>query len=1028
MTSFERLRASVLQGTQETTLALASINFDFSLIKYEAPVEFQGLGASLSKKRKHEAEDGSLHIVARKLGALFDGEVPEVPHLVQAYGKRATEIAEMPAVNPKGTKSDGAFADSVGADGTTIWAAATSGGSVVTVHLLACMLARIWSRSEAVSIWDELVFRRKNHLTKDIHTSASFHTTAIAASRIHLTRDQLADWDAGARAWLRTADEAKRVQQTQLRLVLDNISLSVSRESDVYKSVIRTWTRALSAFEKVILGQPQRIQDGGVLLALSSWHIYPDLFVFGEASREIAQNDSLVSRGGIISLGLQSGEEQSDGIWWSLPLTYMRFYGEPVVSTGHSGMGQAQVTFDQFLCVALGSIFHSWDVSTCDIEKCLNFIMLLSKSVKESQNRKDTNARTRNELDWLHCLSRTAKKITTSSSKERQEYERLISFGERRCPDFVTSVASHPCPAFGLSNIQLILRTLGSSEDRIALLRQWAAFSIPDIKDAVIRFREGPYGKSFYTYLFQPVKHGVKRSHRGKMIGNDPFRWHTPAYDSDPYVFDQDVLDGPADFRGDHKSRQVFTFRQSCPCEHSQCSQALLGYEFLFGNPGTAAIFIPVLSKDGKREKEVRNCVEVDILQQMIEQGYLRISELTETFLSANWLHQSYLEYFTSLQMLGCANKTYDLLPSARVNLQVTSQPLLKWDWVQALTRKTTRKDASQNTGSINESTQLAETFSCIACLETGYMNIPPSKLNSSFAISHENSIFVASKVISDPTGYLSNFPVKRIVGNIGKPGLAVLISPQNPKMLAIDYGKWNIITHCPFDGKLEDNFASTSLHLSLTGYEHPLDLGDYGRRDRDGNVLEAVISVYERGDWIADLDVIKAHGSWHRESPSCSHAEDIRMDISDFPSLTCVDSWIELLDRPSEECIVRAKGNSLARLAAATIAAQKGYKFCVVPSECCWKCEFAQDRQDEEIMSAKTLSTGPIDRRKERSLSVASLNSNDAPHEDNIRDTISSIDSNDSMSAGFDSDFETSVPQREIRKAPKNPGTMFIY
>lgn len=59
------------------------------------------------------------------------------------HGRRVTEIAEMPSVNPKGSQSDGAFADHVGADRTTIWAAATSGQEVIAIHLLACMLARI---------------------------------------------------------------------------------------------------------------------------------------------------------------------------------------------------------------------------------------------------------------------------------------------------------------------------------------------------------------------------------------------------------------------------------------------------------------------------------------------------------------------------------------------------------------------------------------------------------------------------------------------------------------------------------------------------------------------------------------------------------------------------------------------------------------------------------------------------------------------------------------------------------------------
>lgn len=77
---------------------------------------------------------------------------------------------------------------------------------------------------------------------------------------------------------------------------------------------------------------------------------------------------------------------------------------------------------------------------------------------------------------------------------------------------------------------------------------------------------------------------------------------------------------------------------------------------------------------------------------------------------------------------------------------------------------------------------------------------------------------------------------------------------------------------------------------------------------------------------------------------------------------------------------------------------------------------------------TGETLGSRPIDLNKKKSLSVASLDSNDIPHEENIQDTIPPIDSDDSMSAGFSSDSETSMPQTEIRKAPKNPKTMFMY
>src|SRR3546814_8853402 len=76
--------------------------------------------------------------------------LPLVPNLARAYGLRASEISEDPAINPTGTASDGPLASHVGLDGTSIWAAATSGRGALQVHLLAC-------RSEERRVGNECV-------------------------------------------------------------------------------------------------------------------------------------------------------------------------------------------------------------------------------------------------------------------------------------------------------------------------------------------------------------------------------------------------------------------------------------------------------------------------------------------------------------------------------------------------------------------------------------------------------------------------------------------------------------------------------------------------------------------------------------------------------------------------------------------------------------------------------------------------------------------------------------------------------
>lgn len=96
-----------------------------------------------------------------------------------------------------------------------------------------------------------------------------------------------------------------------------------------------TWRNALQAMNDLVQGKPLRVQDPDVLCGLSSWHLYPDLSVQHSTTTSVKQSDPLIKRGGIITLGLLEGSAGSkEGIYWSLPLAHLRFYGDPVPLIG----------------------------------------------------------------------------------------------------------------------------------------------------------------------------------------------------------------------------------------------------------------------------------------------------------------------------------------------------------------------------------------------------------------------------------------------------------------------------------------------------------------------------------------------------------------------------------------------------------------------------------------------------------------------------------------------------------------------
>lgn len=90
----------------------------------------------------------------------------------------------------------------MGADGTAIWAAATSGPNAIPVLLLGCMLARIWSGPEATSLWVELVDHKRREIEESCTGDSTSHYVLLQAAHQEITRPNLADWDASTRAWL----------------------------------------------------------------------------------------------------------------------------------------------------------------------------------------------------------------------------------------------------------------------------------------------------------------------------------------------------------------------------------------------------------------------------------------------------------------------------------------------------------------------------------------------------------------------------------------------------------------------------------------------------------------------------------------------------------------------------------------------------------------------------------------------------------------------------------------------------------
>ena len=509
MASLGRFTNALGVAHNENTLALMNINFDFSLCRVDAPIEFQALGNNISDRRRREGELGSQHRTARRLGALFEGVLPPIPKFSRAYGLRVSEVSHCQRQNPKGNAGGGPFADHMGADGTTIWAAATSGPNAIPILLLGCMLARIWSGPEATSLWVELVDRRQREINECCTDASASQFVLLQAAQQEITRSNLADWDASTRAWLQTADEVKQLQQTQLMLVINNLAMPVSSNMAVYQSVIESARVALTSMEDLLNGAAQRVDNGALLLGLSAWHIYPDMIVHGPTTKSINQDDMLVPEGSIITLGLQGSAEFNQGIYWSLPLAHLRFYGDPVQSSRSTRFDTSRVTARQLVHIALGSLFSLWFATSRATPKGLQWLVDLStffdraklqieKDGDENPSYKNLRNHT-SQIGWLGILMSTATAMGQLSKSDRERANKLIALGYRRYRSMLADPIHHQLSYFGLLKPRNLFPLLKTNEDRISILRNFANKEGLEGSKHIIRYENTDSDKVGYT-------------------------------------------------------------------------------------------------------------------------------------------------------------------------------------------------------------------------------------------------------------------------------------------------------------------------------------------------------------------------------------------------------------------------------------------------------------------------------------------------------------------------------------------------
>ncbi|KAM0427821.1 hypothetical protein ACHAPT_007278 [Fusarium lateritium] len=262
---------------------------------------------------------------ARQLAALFEDLCPDTPNLVRAYGERVSEIFKCTTDERSKGHPASLVAALTGGGATSVAAALapvqTTRRSVIHVHLLACILTSMWGLSKSIDIWGKIVSDRRTQIASDVARGvALLSSTAADAAQEDISDTQLLDWAFATFSWINMANNIMAREKEQLGLILENRALVAEMKPSPHRSLIGAWLSALTAMENLVSGRPQEVQDGFILNAISAWHLYPDVYVFGPANAEAHMRDRLVPPQGVVIIGCDPGARvRSNGMLQSLP-------------------------------------------------------------------------------------------------------------------------------------------------------------------------------------------------------------------------------------------------------------------------------------------------------------------------------------------------------------------------------------------------------------------------------------------------------------------------------------------------------------------------------------------------------------------------------------------------------------------------------------------------------------------------------------------------------------------------------------
>ncbi|KAH6955748.1 hypothetical protein BKA56DRAFT_663406 [Ilyonectria sp. MPI-CAGE-AT-0026] len=183
---------------------------------------------------------------------------------------------------------------------------------------------------------------------------------------------------------------------------------------------------------------------------------------------------------GALIISAYGANPDKEGVFWSLPLSHLRYYSPPVVTERRIASDTSRVSVSELWIVVLGVMTSQWNYACPDTETCFRLIILLSSLVNQSST----------HIAWLKFLADAAKRYISTSDVDHSQHVKLLSLGTRWGRSFLNEPGRDPPPFFCLSHFPVLMSMISEIEEKISIMRNIARTLQASDQDLLIRYPE----------------------------------------------------------------------------------------------------------------------------------------------------------------------------------------------------------------------------------------------------------------------------------------------------------------------------------------------------------------------------------------------------------------------------------------------------------------------------------------------------------------------------------------------------------